>query len=149
MFLTTIMHEMYRTRPKADRWWKTQYLKEQARHFWYRTVRSRAGLAKIHIRRAYIFQTQARLVKPFIRSKLRSCRLDAACKELDTRRHLLKQGLKMSGVKLNNHMLTVLATYEPRSFERLIELSQRSQIENLYAQNIKLPDRCFTKLPAE
>lgn len=147
MFFTSALQIMYRVRPKADRWWKVQKMKEDARHFWFRSIRARYGLAKIHVRRSYIYQTQARVVRPFIRNKLRQCRLDASCKELDITRPILRQGLKLSGVKLNSEMLIKLAMYEPRTFERLVELAQRSQIEKIYAQNIKLPDRCFTKIP--
>ena len=146
MFLTYV-RLMYRTRPKRDRWWRIQRLKEQARHYWYRSMRARVGLSMIFLRRSYIYQTMSRKVKPYVRHKLRVCRLDSASKELDISGIRLKSGLSSSGVKLSTHMLTILSMYEPRTFQSLTELAQRAEIEKSHAHHMKLPERCFTQLP--
>jgi len=144
--LLTCVRLMYRTRPKRDRWWKIQRLKEQARHYWYRSLRARVGLSMIYLRRSYLYQTMSRMVKPYIRRKLRNCRLDAASKELDLPGIRLKSGLRSSGVKVNTHMLTILSMYEPRTFRSLTELAQRAEIEKSHARHVQLPERCFTKV---
>ena len=146
MFLTC-MRLMYRKRPERDRWWRVQRLKEQARHFWHRTMRSRLGLSRIYIRKANINRTNQRIVKPYIRNKLRQCRIDAACQEVGITRHQLKVGLRSSGVQLSSEMLSIIAIYEPRTFQQLTELAQRASIEKLYTRHIELPQRCFTKIP--
>ena len=153
MFLTFIrmttsrLNLPYWKRPKRDRWWKIQRMKEQARHFWYRSVTGRVGLCNTHLRRAYVQQTQARIVRPYIRNKLRSCRLEAACRELDSTYSRLRIGLRVSNVSLRTNTLSLLSMYEPRTFERLVEVAERAKIEQLRAKHIELPERSLTKPP--
>jgi len=149
MFLTGVnfINQMYRVTPKKrDRWWKILRLKEQARHFKRRAFRSRILMSTNMLRRAHIFQTKSRILKPWAMNKIRTTRIDAACNEHGVKRQWLQEGLNISGVRLNKHMLITLSIYEPRTFEQLIELSSRSKIEQLRARYEVLPDRCFTKL---
>ena len=146
MFLT-VLRLAKRTLRSRDRWWKNQRLKEQARHYWYHSMRTRVALSYIHLRRSYLYQTMSRMVKPYIRNKLRNLRLNSASKEFDMSGVRLKSGLRSSGVRLTTHSLTTLSIYEPKTFERLVELAQRVEIEKSRARHLKLPERCFTKLP--
>merc|ERR1712179_435311 len=134
MFLTGInfINQMYRTIPKKrDRWWKIMRLKEQARHFKRRVFRNRIGMSMNMVRRAHVFQTKSRLLRPWAMNKIRTQRLSAACEEYGVKTAWMQQGLANSGVKLNKQMLIIMSIYEPRTFEQLIELSQRAQIEQL------------------
>jgi len=150
MFLTGavyLLNQMSRQIPKKkDRWWKVLRLKDQARHFKRRVFRNRIGLSMNMLRRAHVFQTKSRLLKPWAMNKIRTTRLSAACEEYGVRTPWLHEGLHKSGVQLNKQMLVILSIYEPRTFEQLIELSQRSQIEKLRARYEVLPERSFTKL---
>ncbi|CAK8677219.1 unnamed protein product [Clavelina lepadiformis] len=144
MFLTALSW-MYRVKPPVrDRWWKIQRLKEQGRHFWFQSLRARVGLSRIFIRRALVNQTKARLARPYMRNKFRSERLESAVKEYGVKPNQFRVDLHSAGVKLNKNMLNVLSIYEPRTFERITELAQRSQIEKIYKNHVELPKRSFT-----
>lgn len=96
------------------------------------------------LRRALVNQKKSRMQRGTVALKLRSERLDAACAEHDINKKELKGGLVLCGAILSNKMLTTLSIYEPRTFKSLVEVSQRAQIEKIWANHVKLPDRSLT-----
>ncbi|XP_004226039.2 large ribosomal subunit protein bL20m-like [Ciona intestinalis] len=145
MFLTNVNLRWRHVIRKPDKWWRVQRLKEQAKHYFHRSMRNRYGLASTQIRRSLMFQTKARVLMPYVRNKLRDDRLNAACEEHNARAIETKIALRTAKVALNKHMLTILAMYEPRTFKSLVELAQRTRIEQFNSGHMQLPDRCFTK----
>lgn len=145
----TLVNFMLRN-PKVypqSRWYKHEKLKEQAKHFRLRALRVRVGRVTERLRRSLVNQYYSRQIGPYFRNQLRNERLDAACSEHGVKPHLFKQGLGASDVKLSNAMLSILAIYEPRTFERLVELSQRANIESFHGIHGKLPERRLTAKP--
>nr|CAB3263965.1 39S ribosomal protein L20, mitochondrial-like [Phallusia mammillata] len=135
---------MARGRFHGDRWWKVMRLKEQCQHYLKRSLRNRCGVAYRHLRRALIHQTKGRRLKVYATNILRNQRLEAACDEHEIGHRRFKRGLNKSGVTLNQHMLNILSMYEPRTFERLVELAERTEIETVRGVHEPLPERRFS-----
>jgi len=128
---------------RPDKWWKIRRLKQQCMHFRKVYMRNRVKACFIFLRRGYVHQTKGRLLKAYAANKLRHQRLEGACQEYEIPRHVLQSGLISCGVKLNSQMLVILSIYEPSTFAKLIELSQRAGIEKIYRQMQPLPERTF------
>lgn len=144
MFLTVVsMLRAAKIYPQS-RWYKHQKLKEQAKHFWLEALRNRTGKVKELLRRALVNQAFARKNKYVIGNRLKFERLAAACSEHNINTKEFRLGLTRCKINLNTTMLINLAIYEPRTFERMVELSERARIEAYYEMHQKLPERCLS-----
>ncbi|XP_039256311.2 large ribosomal subunit protein bL20-like [Styela clava] len=144
MFLTCIqMLRQPRTYP-LSRWYKHEKLKEQAKHYFYKSLRVRTGLMSILLRKSLKKQYFARRNKDTVAGILRNNRLAAATSEHNVTPHMFKSGLGHCKIILSNKLLTNLAIYEPRTFKGLIETAQRANIEKLRERHEELPDRRLT-----
>jgi len=130
---------------RHDGWWKKQEVLQQMKGNRSVTARNRYQIAVRYLTKGLLLQTRAKKLKKEIKSDLVTMRLSSALDEHKIPMSVFMNGLHNADVVLSRRMCVMLSLYEPRTFEQLVELAERTQIEMAWGQNIELPERCLTK----
>ncbi|CAI9549858.1 unnamed protein product [Staurois parvus] len=131
----------------ADRYWKVQEVLKHARHFRGRKNRCYT-LAIRAVRRAFVYSTKARKVKPRIMRTMWITRITGALQEHGMKYHNFVGNLVKCQVALNRKVMSDMAIYEPKTFKSLAALAKRRGEEGLASAlgDEKEPEGIFSRV---
>ncbi|XP_068096730.1 large ribosomal subunit protein bL20m [Hyperolius riggenbachi] len=130
-----------------DRYWKVQEVLKHARHFRGRKNRC-YSLAVRAVRRAFVYSTKARKVKPRLMRMMWITRITGALQEHGVKYSHFIRNLQKCQVVLNRKVISQMAIYEPKTFKSLAALSKRRGEEGLAAAlgDGKEPEGIFSRV---
>ncbi|MBX3374419.1 MAG: 50S ribosomal protein L20 [Phycisphaeraceae bacterium] len=116
---------MPRVRKGAARTKARRRLLREARGYWGTRSRHKQQ-AKITLTRAGVFAFRDRRQRRRNMRRLWITRITAACRMRDSRYSRFINGIQRAGVLLNRKMLSEIAIADPKTFDRLVQMSEKA-----------------------
>uniref|UniRef100_A0A0K8TPB0 Putative ribosomal protein l20 n=1 Tax=Tabanus bromius TaxID=304241 RepID=A0A0K8TPB0_TABBR len=129
-----------------DEFWRKRKIFKLSAHYIGRR-RNCYSIAIKNVHRALAYATLGRKLKKEDLTQLRDIRIAAGCEQYGLELNDFRDSLVKNNILLNRKTLADLAIWEPRSFETLIKITEKQEVDDLCDKAGKLSIG-WTKVPS-